>query len=379
MNVTPRSILFATLAIVAGGLVLAARPAAAAEQPGPQPPAAATVEPPKAPAPPPGHAAQPPAPPRLRIVHPQVSQASLVREYRSLPMQSAEPVVRASDARIRAALGQDIAEREWSFTETPLRDVVAHIKDGLGLPIAIDMKALEDAGIDLETPITLDASAGTFRSALRRILEPIALTWMVRDECLLITTQETATEHPAVRLYPLPCAAGSDADADALAALVDTIQNTTGGVAAWADFGGHGTVRPSPDGAGLVIAQTEEIHDEVESLMRSLHERGRAELGAADDDPAARVPIVRVHPVADAKVRTDLAAKLVGLCNESLAKAGDPQAKVTAVGGCLAVQSVSPEFHILAGQLIRGVAGVEVPDRRGLPPGAIGFSSPPSP
>ncbi|MFM8290127.1 MAG: hypothetical protein ACKOC4_00320, partial [Planctomycetia bacterium] len=367
----------AALALVSCAVVLAARPAAAAEQPGP-PPVVATVEPPKAP-PPPAPAHQPPAPPRLRIVHPQVSQASLVREYRSLPMQSAEPVVRASDARIRAALGQEIAGRKWSFAETPLRDVVAHIKDGLGLPIAIDMKALEDAGIDLETPISLDASAGTFRSTLRRILDPIGLTWMVRDECLLITTRETAVENLAVRLYPLPCAAASDADADPLAPLVDVIQNTTGGVAAWADFGGHGTVRPSPDGAGLVIAQTEETHDEVEGLMRSLHDRGLAELGLAADGAAARSPIVRVHPVADAKVRSDLAAKLVGLCNESLAKAGDPQAKVTAVGECLTVQSASPEFHILAGQLIRGVAGVEVPDRRGLPPGAIGFSPPPSP
>ncbi|MFM8985920.1 MAG: hypothetical protein ACKONH_07680, partial [Planctomycetia bacterium] len=292
MNVTPRSIPCAALAIVFGAVVLAAGPAAAAEQPGP-PPVAATVEPPKALPPPPAPAHQPPAPPRLRIVHPQVSQASLVREYRSLPMQSAEPVVRASDARIRAALGQEIAKRDWSFTETPLRDVVAHIKDGLALPIAIDMKALEDAGIDLETPISLDASAGTFRSTLRRILDPIGLTWMVRDECLLITTRETAAENLAVRLYPLPCAAGSDADADSLAALVDVIQNTTGGVAAWADFGGHGTVRPSPDGAGLVIAQTEEIHDEVEGLMRSLDDRGLAELGLAADGAAARSPIVR--------------------------------------------------------------------------------------
>lgn len=380
MNVTPRSILFGTLAIVSGSLALTARPAAAAEQPAPRPPVAATVEPPKAPPPAPAH--QPPAPPRLRIVHPQVSQASLVREYRSLPMQSAEPVVCAGEARIRAALGVEIEKRGWSFVETPLRDVVAHIKDGLGVPIALDMQALENAGIDLETPVTLDAPAGsTVRSALRRILHPLSLTWMVRDECLLITTQDTAAENLAVRLYPLPCAAGSDADADSLASLVDVIQHTTGGVVAWADFGGHGTVRPSPDGAGLVIAQTEEIHDEVEGLMRSLHERGRAELGLSADDPAARSPIVRVHPVADAKVRADLAAKLVGLCNESLAKAGDPQAKVTAVGECLAVQSVSPEFHILAGQLIRGVAGVEVPDRRGLPPGAIGigFSPPPSP
>ncbi len=379
MSVTPRSNRIALTAIAVCSLVLVDRHARAADPAGPRPPVASAVDPPQ---PPPHPAPPPPAPPRMRIVHPQVSQASLVREYRSLPMQSAEPVVRASDARIREALGKDVEKHGWSFTETPLRDVVAQIKDGLGVPIALDMQALENAGIDLETPVTLDAPAGsTVRSALRRILHPLSLTWMVRDECLAITTQETATDHLGVRLYPLPCAAGADADADSIAALVDVIHNTTGGVAAWADFGGHGTVRPSPDGSALVVAQTEEMHDEVEGLMRSLHDRGLAELGVAADGSPPRSPIVRVHPVADAKVRADLAAKLVGLCNESLAKAGDPQAKVTAVGECLAVQSVSPEFHILAGHLIRGVAGVEVPDRRGLPPGAIGigFSPPPSP
>ena len=63
----------------------------------------------------------------------------------------------------------------------------------------------------------------------------------------------------------------------------------------------------------------------------------------------------------------------MGLCNESLPQGTDPQAKVTAVGECLAVQSVSPEFHIFAGQMIRGVAGVEVPDHRGQVPGVSGM------
>lgn len=376
MSVTPRSIRIALTGITVCSLVLVdrhARAADPADPAGPRPPVASAVEPPQ---PPPHPAPSPPSPPRMRVVHPQVSDSLLAREYRALPVGSAA-VARSREARIRESLDEDLPETGWSFMETPLRDVVAQIKDGMGLPVVIDMQALEDAGIDLETPVTLDTSAVTVRSALRRILDPLDLTWMIRDETLLVTTRETAAGRLTVRLYPPPCGYGFDVDADSLEALVDVLQNMTGDYSAWSDFGGHGTVRPKPDGSVLVVAQTEEMHDEIEALLRSLHDRGLAELGVADDGSAPTAPIVRVHPVADAKARADLAAKLVGLCNESLAKAGDPQAKVTAVGECLAVQSVSPEFHILAGQLIRSVAGVEVPDRRGLPPAAIGGVSPP--
>jgi hypothetical protein len=79
---------------------------------------------------------------------------------------------------------------------------------------------------------------------------------------------------------------------------------------------------------------------------------------------------VRVHHVADESGRRDLAAKGVELCNTSLPHGADPQAKVPTVGECLAVQSVSPEFHALAGQLIRAVAGEQVPDTdSNSPPG----------
>jgi hypothetical protein len=98
--------------------------------------------------------------------------------------------------------------------------------------------------------------------------------------------------------------------------------------------------------------------------MQSLNTLGPAELGVLAENSDPKALIVRIHAVVDAKVRADLEQKLVELCNGCLAKGADGAARVTAVGNCLAVQSVSPEFHSFAGQLIRGVAGVSarVPD-----------------
>lgn len=367
MNATPRSLRIASLAIAVCSLVLAAPRALVADPAAPAPAAAADQpKPPTAPAP----APLPPAPPRMRTIHPQVSQASFARDYRPLPLQAAASAA-ANEARIREALDHEVRQGKWQFIETPLRDVVANVRAELGVPVAIDMKALEDAGIDFDTAIVFTAEATTARSALRRILDPVDLTWTIRDECLLITTKEAAAQHLVTRLYPLPFGYATDSHEVDFQSLIDVIQNGCGDIATWQDAGGNGAIRPMEEPRGLVVSQTEDVHEQIEGLLRALHARKLAEFGVGGDGSNARTPVVRLHPVADGKVRADLAATLVGLCNESLPQGADPQAKATAVGDCLAVQSVSPEFHILAGQVIRGVAGVEVPDNRGQMPGVV--------
>lgn len=310
--------------------------------------------------------------PQLRTIHRQVSRLPLGREYRSVLVGDAATL--AAHEKIDAALSH-AWNKDANFTETPLRDVVSQFRGILQVPLVLDMKGLEDAGIDLDTLVTHTAQATSTRAALRRILADLDLTWMIRGEALVITTKERASEDLEVRLYPLPWGCRTQAVVD-VQSLIDLIQNAIDGPEAWADFGGSCMIRPQGDGANamLVVSQTAETHDAVEGLLRSLHEQALAEFGGPDDLPAAKTPTVRVHHVADAAVHRDLAAKLVELCNTSLPHGADPQAKVTTVGDCLTVQSVSPEFHALAGQLIRAVAGEQVPDTdsNSLPGGQVG-------
>jgi hypothetical protein len=72
-----------------------------------------------------------------------------------------------AEKKIYEALDSTVDSLE--FNETPLRDVISSLRDREGIPIQIDAKALEDAGIDLETPITKNLSGISLRSALRRI------------------------------------------------------------------------------------------------------------------------------------------------------------------------------------------------------------------
>ena len=331
-------------------------------------PAVAPPQPPAAPATPPVVVA--PQRPQRRTVHRQVSRLPLDRTYRSVPLVDTGAV----HGKIELALARHL-DKDMAFNETALRDVVTGFREVLQVPVVLDTKALEDAGIDLDTPITFDNQGMSARATLRRILGDLDLTSMIRDEALVITTKEKASEELDVRLYPLPWGYRTQGAVD-FQTLIDLIQNTVGGPGAWADAGGNGVIRPLGDGAAamLVVTQTAEVHDAVEGLLRGLHEQALSEFGGPEDVPAAKTPTVRVHHVADEAVRRDLAAKLVELCNASLPHGADPEAKVTMVGECLAVQSATPEFHALAGQLIRSVAGEQVLDTdwSSYPGGAAG-------
>lgn len=349
MNVALRQIGCAVVACIAYLQAVAADPPDAnpAVVP-PQPPAAQATRP----------VLVAPPRPQLRTVYRQVSRLPLTRDYRSVPVGDGATV--AAHEKIEAALGR-VVDRETNFTETPLRDVVVQFGKILEVPVVLDMGALEVAGIDLDTPVTFTGQGTTARAALRRILDDLDLTRLIRDEALVITTTERAGENLERRLYPVPWGHSTQGVGNDQS-LVDLIQNTVGGPAAWEVGGGNGSIRPHGDGAAavLVVSQTADVHDEIEGLLRSVHERDLAEFGGPHDMPAAKTPVVRVHHVADEAVRRDLATKLVELCNSSLPHGADPQAKVTVLGACLAVQSLTPEFHALAGQLIRAVAGEQV-------------------
>jgi hypothetical protein len=178
----------------------------------------------------------------------------------------------------------------------------------------------------------------------------------------VITTRERASENLETRLYPLPWGSVTQVAID-FQSLIDLFHKTVA-PQTWDVAGGPGAIQPFGDGTGavLAVAQTADVHDEIEGLLRGLHELGLAEFGGSHDTPAAKAPTVRVYHVTEEAVRRDLAAKLVELCNTSLPHNADAAAKVTMVGECLAVQSLTPEFHAMAGQLIRSVAGEEVSD-----------------
>ena len=145
----------------------------------------------------------------------------------------------SSEKRLYDALDQPVDE--LNFQETPLRDVINQLKDKYDIPILADKKAFEDAGLDLDTTVvTQNVSGISLRSALRLLLGDIDLTYLIKDEVMLITTKDKAAENLVIKVYPvgdlvMPLSAGGG---------VNPFQ--TGG-----GMGGAGGVNSGQGGGGM--------------------------------------------------------------------------------------------------------------------------------
>jgi hypothetical protein len=96
--------------------------------------------------------------------------------------------------------------KQVSFTETPLQQVIDAIRDEQGIPIVLNATELESAGQSPESPVTIDLpveSGVKLRSALRIMLKPLGLTYIVRDEVLEITSEDDAKTAKVNRVYPV--------------------------------------------------------------------------------------------------------------------------------------------------------------------------------
>jgi hypothetical protein len=218
----------------------------------------------------------------------------------SLPLTDER--VAAAEEKIEAALQQNVA---FSFPETPLKEVIEAIKTKTGLPIVLDTKKLEEAAINLDTPVTVSLRNLTLDSFLRNTLSDLNLTYLVRDEAIHITTPEDAGSQLIHRIYPVldlvarrtpvfeasavvtsRTAGGRMGTAD-YESLINVI-TTTIDPDSWDDVGGPGSIASFDNAGALIIAQTHETHQKIGPLLNSLR-KVKGLQGLPTITPPARV------------------------------------------------------------------------------------------
>jgi hypothetical protein len=140
------------------------------------------------------------------------------------------------------------------------------------LRVVIEVKALDEAGIGLDTAVDCHVSQITLRSALSLALTPLTLTYLVKDGLLSITTWEQASSLTMTQTYQVDDLVRSDrADTgspnySALATLMtSTVQPAT-----WDEVGGPGTMRFFQ--GALVIDQTYGLHRDIAHTLAALRE-----------------------------------------------------------------------------------------------------------
>lgn len=105
-----------------------------------------------------------------------------------------------NERRIQRALSETT---EVSFTDNPLEEALNYLEDLHHIEIWLDKQALQDEGVNSDQQVNLVLSGISLRSALRLMLEPLGLTYLIEDEVMKITTQAKADEKMSTRVYPV--------------------------------------------------------------------------------------------------------------------------------------------------------------------------------
>jgi hypothetical protein len=275
----------------------------------------------------------------------QPSRILLGKEFRSVRLVGNDQLFQE----VRAVLlsGYDL---DWESCS--LRDIASDVADKTSIQVRVDYRALEDIGFDIDSmPITSNLSDMQLNSGLRKCLEDLDLSYVADDEGILITSKDVADSVFEPRFYPLT----TTTDASLLInALYNCFAPPT-----WSVVGGAGAIDliSGDMGRGLVITQTQQVHEEILGFFMNL-DRAAWQPLAGGEEPGS---FVRVYRIADKRLQKDLHATLLIMCQASLGADYDATATITVVGDSLVIQSRSRATQVMAGELLGAITGTATP------------------
>ncbi len=88
------------------------------------------------------------------------------------------------------------------YEDTPLSEVVDGLSNLAGVNIHLDPRGLSQEGVESSTPVTINLSKEiSLKSALNLILEPLHLSYVIKDEVLKITSEQLRDGETYVHTY----------------------------------------------------------------------------------------------------------------------------------------------------------------------------------
>lgn len=144
-----------------------------------------------------------PIPDEPPIVYPEASVweelTNRRKKYQAVDLKSQGE----AEQKISEALQGPLTSVGLDFTATPLEEVIEFLRDEYQIEIQLDTTALDELGLGPDEPVTVNLRNVSLRSALRRMLGGLELTYIIEDEVLLITTEEEAELKLTVKVYPV--------------------------------------------------------------------------------------------------------------------------------------------------------------------------------
>lgn len=105
----------------------------------------------------------------------------------------------ASELEIQRSLSKPV---EVKFTSRPLSEVMTVLGQMTGVNIYLDPQGLRAEGLTSDVPVTLDLGQPiSLKSALTLLLEPLRLSYVIQNEVLRVTSQQTRDSNVYAKVY----------------------------------------------------------------------------------------------------------------------------------------------------------------------------------
>jgi len=179
------------------------------------------------------------------------------------------------EARIRASLEEPAV---FELKDITLGDLVKHIQEKYKISVVLDIPALTADGYGTDTILTPQVREISLRGGLHSILDDgYTMTFVVRNDALLITTKTAAETMTSTRVYQVHDLVVAAHETDRRPDFYPLIEVITATIdpEGWREAGGTIGEIKEFEAAGvmaLVVTQTEAGHEEVEKLLGSLRD-----------------------------------------------------------------------------------------------------------
>lgn len=202
------------------------------------------------------------------------------------------PVAWAEDqdqrtSRIQQTLREPLDSVGIEVNQAPLHEVISLLRDNYDLQVQLDHAALVDLGLTPDMPIDAHLEDISLGAALRLLLNPHGLAYVVTDEVLLITSEEEALTRLVVAVYPvgdiLAVKEGYESAVEEndgktkkrgvedMDGLINVIISTVAPDSWLENGGGEADIRPLQPGL-LIISQTADVHERIQHLLAALRQ-----------------------------------------------------------------------------------------------------------
>lgn len=205
------------------------------------------------------------------------------------------------------------SEVELSFNDVPLGEAIESIRQKTKLNLVLDIRTLEDIGLNADTPVSLRSGNRSLARSLTLLLEPLSLVWQAHDDVVVLSTWDTFEAELDVRIYPVrdlvwrgldqqdphikqrlakfyppitirfpypdlpykyllpsPVLDSIPADKNLQDVLTTTISPES-----WQELGGPGSITFLPSADCLVVAQTASVHDQLSGVLQEIRQASR--------------------------------------------------------------------------------------------------------